>query len=80
MKRIILLGCLILFLSGCTTLKPNPILISKDESWLMPPGTEFQATKKDGEPVKTLKADDWLMVLYLGSYLEVEKKANSCSH
>jgi len=81
MKKIVLLVMLI-FLAGCKTtpLKPNPILTSSEESWLMPPGTEFQAVKTATEAPKTYKAADWLMVLYQGKYLEVEKKANSCSH
>lgn len=81
MRKIVLVICLAMVLAGCITTKPkpNPILTSKDESWFIPAGTEFQAVKKEGEPLKTYKAEDWLYVLYKGSYLEVEKKANSCS-
>lgn len=77
--RYLIIGFLALMLSGCFTTKPNPILTSRDESWLIPVGVEFQAVKKDGEPLKTYRSEDWLMVLYRGSYLEVERRANACS-
>lgn len=79
MRKIILVGFLLLLISGCITTKPNPILTSKEESWYIPKGIEFQAKKKPEEALKTYKAEDDLMVLYMGKYLEVEKKANSCS-
>lgn len=67
------------FLAGCFTTRPTPILTSKEESWYIPKGIEFQAKKKPEEALKTYKAEDDLMVLYMGKYLEVEKRANACS-
>jgi hypothetical protein len=78
MKKLCLLAFALL-LSGCLTTKPNPILTSSEESWYIPKGIEFQAKKKPEEALVTYKASDDLMVLYMGSYLELEKKANSCS-
>jgi len=80
MKKILLIIACI-FLCGCLTTKPrpNPVLTSKEESWYIPKGTEFQAKKKPTEPTITVKAEDDLMVLYFGKYLELEKQANSCS-
>ena len=67
-----------LFLVGCATSK-SPILTSKEESWYIPKGEVFQAKKKPSEALITYKADDDLMVLYMGKYLEVEKQADKCS-
>jgi len=80
MKRYFLIIA-VLFLVGCATTKlnPNPVLTSSDESWYIPKGTEFQAKQKPTDNLTTYKAADDLMVLYMGKYLEVEKKANSCS-
>lgn len=78
MKKIVLV-LFALSLAGCITTKPNPILTSKEESWYIPKGIEFQAKKTPEEALKTYKADDDLMVLYKGTYLELEKKANSCN-
>lgn len=77
--RYLLIGLLMLLLVGCFTTKPSPILTSRDESWYIPKGIEFSAKKKPEEALKAYKADDDLMVLYMGSYLDLEKKANSCS-
>lgn len=79
MKKIIFASLLLLLVSGCFTTKPNPILTSKEESWYIPKGIEFQAKKKPEEALKTYKAEDDLMVLYMGKYLEVERQANSCA-
>lgn len=79
MKRIILIGFLALLISGCITTKPNPILTSSEESWYIPQGTKFEAKKKLEETLKTYIAEDDLIVLYFGKYLELEKQANSCS-
>lgn len=79
MKKIILIILFLVLLAGCKTLNQNPILTSKEESWYIPKGISFEAKKKPEEPLKTYKAEDDLMVLYMGKYLEVEKKANSCS-
>jgi len=79
MKKYIWIIAFVLLTAGCITTKPNPILTSREESWFIPRGVEFQAKKKPEEVLKTYKAEDDLMVLYMGKYLEVEKKANSCS-
>jgi len=71
---------LILFLlQGCITTKPNPILISKEESWYIPQGVTFQAKKQPADELKTYQAEENLIVLYMGKYLELEQKANSCT-
>ena len=77
MKKIIVI--LALLLSGCATFKPSPILTSKEESWYIPKGVEFQAKKKPEEALKTYKAEDDLMVLYMGSYSDLEKCCDKCS-
>lgn len=79
MKKIILIILFLVLIAGCRTTGPNPILTSREESWFIPKGIEFQAKKKPEESLKTYKAEDDLMVLYMGKYLEVEKRANSCS-
>jgi hypothetical protein len=81
MKRVFFVGIFLFLIAGCCLFKtkPDPILTSKDESWYIPKGIEFQAKKKPLENLQTYKADDDLIVLYMGSYLELEKKANSCS-
>lgn len=73
---IIVMLCL---LQGCITTKPNPILTSKEESWYIPKGITFQAKKKPEEQLKTYVAEDDLMVIYMGKYLEIEHQANSCA-
>lgn len=79
-KIILLLFSLSIILLGCSTTKPNPILSSNEESWFIPKGTPFQAKKKPDEPLQTYQVNsDDLMILYKGAYLELEKKANSCS-
>lgn len=78
MKRLIGAVILSCFIIGCATTKPNPILTSKEESWYIPKGITFQAKKKPTEELKTYIADDDLMVLYMGKYLEIEKMANKC--
>ena len=70
---VLLMGC------GSTGLKPNPILTSKEMSWYIPKGIEFQAKRTAEDELTTYKAEDDLMVLYMGKYLEVEKQANSCA-
>lgn len=82
MKKLCLLF-LILFIVGCASinsnLNPNPILTSKEESWYIPKGTEFQAKKKSDEELKIYISEDDLIVLFMGYYLELEKKANPTS-
>jgi len=70
----------IFVICGCITTenRPNPILTSKEESWYIPKGVEFQAKKTQNEELKTYIAGDDLMVLYFGKYLEVERLANAC--
>ena len=79
MKKIILTLVFCSLICGCATTH-SPILTTKEESWYIPKGTTFQAKKKPDEPLKTYQAEDDLMVLYKGTYLELEQKANSCSH
>lgn len=84
MKRIIwilLLSFMLVSITGCIhpKLNPNPILTSKDQSWYIPKGETFKAKKSATEPITELTAEDDLMVLYMGSYLELEKQANKCS-
>lgn len=79
MKYKIFIVALLLLLQGCITTKPNPILTSKEESWYIPKGVTFQAKKKPEEELKTYQAEENLMVLHMGKYLEIEKKANSCT-
>jgi len=76
MKRIICLIALACFLSGCAT-TGSPILTSKEEMWYIPTGTTFQAKKEPSESLKTYQAQDDLMVLYKGKYLELERQANA---
>lgn len=73
--------CLIaifLILNACVTLQHDAILTSKDESWYIPKNVTFQAKKIPIEELKTYIAEDDLMVLYMGKYLEVERLADAC--
>lgn len=79
MKKYFLFLILVLFFSSCVTTNQNLILTSKEESWYIPKNTEFQAKKKASDELKTYKAEDDLIVLYFGYYLELEKKANQNS-
>jgi hypothetical protein len=80
MKRLIVLLGLIVMIAGCATTYKPAILTSKEESWYIPKGTEFQAKKTATDTLTKYQAGDDLMVLYMGKYLEVEKQANKCSH
>jgi len=73
LMSVLLIGC------GSTGLKPNPILTSNEMSWYIPKGVEFQAKRTADDELTAYLAEDDLMVLYMGKYLEVEKKANSCA-
>lgn len=77
MKKFIVLIGLIVMIAGCAT--SQAILTSKEESWYIPKGTEFEAKKKPTDALTKYKAEDDLMVLYMGKYLEVEKQANACA-
>lgn len=77
-KKYALLAIFILVLSACATINHDSMLTNKDESWYIPKGTEFQAKKKPAEELQIYTADDDLMVLYMGKYLEVEKLADAC--
>jgi hypothetical protein len=79
MKKIAIVAVFAILLSGCFTTRPTPILTSSEQSWYIPKDTVFQAKKKATEPLLSLKAEDDLIVLYMGKYLELEKQADKCS-
>ena len=68
----------VLFVSGCLiSAKKSTILVSREQQWTIPKGVDFNAIQKPNHPELTaFKADEDLMVLYKGKYLEEEKKWN----
>lgn len=72
----------IFLLTGCSILQPRPnlptVLTSKDTQWTIPKGVEFQAIQKPAYPTLTkfVIPDDDLMVLYKGSYHDLETEAD----
>lgn len=77
MKKTLLVVGLALLLSGCVSMSPRPsVLTSKDMMWIIQKGTTFTATQSSGQKPQAYVADDDLLVLYKGSYMETIHQAD----
>lgn len=81
MKRLFIFILLVSLLSGCAMMaksKLPTVLTSREQQWTIPAGTEFTAIQKPKHSTLTkFAADEDLMVLHKGTYLELEQEANS---
>ena len=78
-KKFLSLILFTILFSGCATFSGHHsvILTSRDQTWIIPKGAKFQAIQKPAyKTLTSFIADDDLIVLYKGTYLEMVMSAN----
>ena len=77
MKKLWILAGLFVF-CGCAHVKlGDTVLTSKDLIWFIPEGSKFEAIQPPRfKDITTFVADDDLVVMYKGSYLDLISKSN----